>query len=130
MGYVPDQTAHLEQGPHPDFQAAQEHVSGTHLHVGVQVDHPVSDSLELGEVVELLAKRLGGALPSVWGVAEPLGREWSTADVIALARNRVPGQTRMLFSAQPAAPVEEGVRPFAGELRVARTESGVSRSDR
>lgn len=125
VGYVPDRAARLEEGPHPDFQAAQEHVSGTQLHVDLQVDHPVSDSLELGTVVELLAKRLGGAVPSVWGVAEPLGREWSTADVTALARHRAPGQTRMLFSAQPGGPVEEGARPFAGELRVARTGSGV-----
>lgn len=125
IGYVPDPAVRTEDGPHPDFQAREEHVSGTQLHVDLQVDHPVSDGLELGGVVELLAERLGGAPPSVWGVSEPLTREWGTAGVTAMARNRAPGETTVVFSGQPAGSAEECVRPFAGQLRVARTESGV-----
>ncbi|MBQ1081248.1 DUF6177 family protein [Nocardiopsis sp. B62] len=125
VGYVPDPNAVTEDGPHPDFRAREEHVTGTQLHVDLQMDHPASDGLELGGVVELLAERLGGARPSVWGVSEPLTREWDAAAVTAMARNRAPSETTLVFGGQPGDSDDEGVRPFAGQLRVARTESGV-----
>ncbi|GHC77400.1 hypothetical protein GCM10007079_14560 [Nocardiopsis terrae] len=125
VGYVPDPRARTEDGPHRDFRAEEEHVSGTQLHVSLQVDHPASDDLELGGAVELLAERLGGAPPSVWGVSEPLTREWDTAGVTALARNRAPGETTLVFGGRPEGSAEEGTRPFAGRLRVSRTETGI-----
>lgn len=125
VGYVPDPQARTADGPHPDFRARQEHVTGSHLHVDLQVDHPASDSLELGGVVELLAERLGGAPPSVWGVAEPLSRAWDTADLTALARGRAPGETTALFHGP------HGAEPvFGGRWRVSPTTSGVRESAR
>ena len=120
VGYVPDPNASTRQGPHQDFRARAEHTAGSHLHVDVRVDHPVSDELELGGVVELLAQRLGGGRPSVWGVAEPLSRAWDTAELTALARGRAPGETTVLFHG-----AHGSRRTFGGRWRASRTASGV-----
>ncbi|MBR8744838.1 DUF6177 family protein [Nocardiopsis sp. MG754419] len=120
VGYVADPRARTEEGPHADFRAREEYVTGSLLHVDLQVDHPAFDELELGEVVELLSTRLAGAPPSVWGVAEPLAQEWDTGRLTALARGRAPGETTVLFHGP------HGAEPtFSGRWRAARTASGV-----
>lgn len=120
VGYVPDPQAPTQDGPHQDFQARQEHITGSHLYVDLQMDHPVSEKLELGEVVELLAERLGEAPPSVWGVAEPLSRAWDTTELTALARERAPGETTALFHGPHGSRLT-----FGGRWRASRTNSGV-----
>lgn len=125
VGYAPDPGMRAADGPHPDFRARQEHVTGSRLHVDLQMDHPASDELELGGVVELLAERLGGAPPAVWGVDEPLSREWDTVDLTALARGRAPGETTALFHGP------HGAEPvFGGRWRVSPIVSGVRESVR
>ena len=120
VGYVPDPNARTQDGPHQDFQARSEHLTGSRLHVDLQMDHPVSDQLELGGVVELLAQHLGQAPPSVWGVAEPLSRAWDTTELTTLARGRAPGETTVLFHGPHGSKFT-----FGGRWRALRTDSGV-----
>lgn len=124
-GFVPDPEVNAEEGPNEAFRTSAEEELGTHLHVDVRVDHPASDRLELGGTVELLAERLAGAPPSVWGVCEPLSRAWDPVQVTAMARRRSPSQTLLVFTGRPGGVGKEGARPFAGSLRVTRTPSGV-----
>lgn len=119
-GYVPDPSTRAEEGPHPDFRAAEEHLGGVLLHVDLRVDHPVHDALVVGEATELLTERLAGAAPAVWGLAEPFAYEWDTASVTALARDRMPQESTVGFGGIPGSG-----RPFAGRLRFSRTASGV-----
>src|SRR5699024_11280223 len=70
----------------------------------------------------MLAERLTGARPALWGVAEPLTREWSPSAITAMARKRAPGQSVLVFAGPPGG---KDSRPFAGSLRVSRTPSGV-----
>ncbi|MGQ4271363.1 DUF6177 family protein [Nocardiopsis changdeensis] len=111
-------------GPPEEFRADGAD-RGCQLHVDLNVEHPADNGLVLGASVELLAEHLGGALPSVWGTAEPFAQEWRRAVFTRTARNRAPGQTWAAFSGPPEGVREDGVRPFAGTVRVSRTASGV-----
>ena len=124
-GFVPDPEVDAEEGPNEAFRASAEEALGTHLHLDLRVDHPVSAGLELGGTVEVLAERLAGASPALWGVSEPLPRAWDTAQITAMARRRSPGRTMLVFGGQPEGVREKGVLPFAGSLRISRTPSGV-----
>ncbi|OOC55573.1 MULTISPECIES: DUF6177 family protein [Nocardiopsis] len=130
-GFVPDPGVDAGEGPNEAFRASADEDLGTHLHVDLRVDHPVDEHLELGGTVELLAEHLAGAPPAVWGVCEPLSRAWDAAQVTAMARHRSPRETLLAFTGRPGSAREavgvreEGVRPFAGSLRVSRTPSGV-----
>lgn len=123
VGFVPDPEVDAEAGPYQAFRTSPDEDLGTQLHVDLQIDHPIAPGLELGGGAEMLAERLAGARPALWGVSEPLTREWSPADITTMARNRAPGQTVLVFSGQPGG--EEGTRPFAGTMRVSRTPLGV-----
>lgn len=122
VGFVTDPEVDADAGPNQAFRALAEEGLGTQLHVDLQVDHPVSSDLELGGSAEMLAERLAGARPALWGVSEPLTREWTPAGVTAMVRNRAPGQSLLIFSGRPGG---DETRPFVGSLRVSRTPSGV-----
>ncbi|CAL9478624.1 hypothetical protein SUDANB121_03003 [Nocardiopsis dassonvillei] len=111
-------------GPPEEFRADGAD-RGCQLHVDLNVEHPADNGLILGTSVELLAERLGGAPPAVWGTAEPFPQEWRRAVFTRTARNRAPGQTWAGFSGPAEGMREDGVRPFSGTVRVSRTASGV-----
>ncbi len=111
-------------GP-PEAFRADDADRGHQLHVDLNVEHPADNGLVLGASVELLAERLGGAPPAVWGTAEPFAQEWRRAVFTRTARNRAPGQTWAAFSGPAEGLREDGVRPFAGTVRVSRTAFGV-----
>ncbi|GAA0990111.1 hypothetical protein GCM10009551_048140 [Nocardiopsis tropica] len=111
-------------GP-PEAFRADDADRGCQLHVDLNVEHPADNGLVLGRSVELLAERLGGGPPAVWGTAEPLPQEWRRAVFTRTVRNRAPGRTWAAFSGPPGGAREDGVRPFAGTVRVSRTSFGV-----
>ncbi|MDE3723921.1 DUF6177 family protein [Nocardiopsis sp. N85] len=121
--FVVDEDARPD-GP-PEAFRADDADRGCQVHVDLNVEHPADNGLVLGTSVELLAERLGGAAPSVWGTAEPLPQEWKRAVFTRLARGRAPGQTWAVIAGPPEGVREDGVRPFAGTVRVSRTVSGV-----
>lgn len=122
VGFVPDPEVDAEAGPNQAFRTSATEDLGTQLHVDLQVDHPASADLVLAGSAEMLAERLTGARPALWGVAEPLTREWSPSAITAMARKRAPGQSVLVFAGPPGG---KDSRPFAGSLRVSRTPSGV-----
>ena len=122
VGFVPDPEVDPEAGPNQAFRASTTEDLGTQLHVDLQMDHPAGADLVLGGSAEMLAERLAGVRPALWGVSEPLTREWSPSGITTMARNRAPGQSLLVFSGPPGG---EGSRPFAGSMRVSRTPSGV-----
>ncbi|APC37996.1 hypothetical protein A9R04_26455 [Nocardiopsis dassonvillei] len=128
--FVLDRSARAEDGPHEAFRARAEDVEGTgsHLLVELKAEHPADNGLVLGEAAELLAERLGGRAPALWGTSEPLPQEWNRAALTRLCRERAPGQTWFVFTGPPEGVREEGVLPFCGTQRVMRTAHGVRES--
>jgi len=125
--FVVDRSARVEDGPHEAYRAPVG-VPGSHLLVELRVEHPAGRALVLGSAAELLAERLGGSPPSLWGTSEPLPQAWDRAVVTRLCRERAPGQTMFAFTGPPESVRGEGVLPFSGIQRVVRSASGVRES--
>lgn len=125
--FVVDRNARAQDGPHEAFRGPVED-AGTQLLVELSADHPADNGLVLGGAAQLLAERLGGRAPALWGTSEPLPRAWDRHALTRLCRKRAPGQTWFAFSGPPEGVREEGVAPFSGTQRVRRTGSGVRES--
>ncbi|WP_116248154.1 DUF6177 family protein [Nocardiopsis sp. FIRDI 009] len=126
-GFVRDRATAPGTVPHPAFQEVDKEW-GTQLLVDLKVLHPADAGLRLGRSVEFLARTLAGALPAVWGTAEPATLAWDTRDLTALARKRAPESSRLVFTGPPNGLRSGSVRPFTGTLLVTRVPEGVKES--
>jgi len=124
MAFVLDREA-AARGPSPTYLREPPGDLGHHLAVSLQVVHPATAGLELGETVERLAERLAGARPAAWGTAEPALSRWSRDEVTALCRRRAPRATYLVFMGPHGDGAPADVPRFGGTLRVSRVTSGV-----
>ena len=126
--FVVDEDTLHERGPRPRTAADQPDSPGCHLLVDLKVVHPADAGLVLGTSAELLAERLSGAPPALFGPGEPVSLVWDTAVLTGLCRSRIPAPSWLVFTGLPEAVRPDGVRPFSGTLRVKRVAEGVEES--
>lgn len=123
-GFVRDASRSDEQVPHPHFLKGDDDATGAdHLLIDLKALHPPDEDLRLGEEVELLTETFAGAVPALWGTAEPVAMVWNRNDVTTLARRRAPDSSRFLFVDPNGAD-----SAFSGTLSVRRVDGGVKES--
>jgi hypothetical protein len=86
--------------------------------VSLTVEHRPTVHTQLGGAVETLSQAFAGAPPAGWGVHEPVSEPWNRAELTALARRRMPTDTR--FVAVGPAPGS-----MIATIGATRTERGV-----
>nr|WP_221471816.1 DUF6177 family protein [Amycolatopsis umgeniensis] len=85
------------------------------LEVRITTSYPAGEPLRLGRSTEIATRALTGAGPVGWGVAEPVTEPWSTSDIAAHCRLRVPRPVSLVV-------VGEGV---TGRLQVSQVDDDV-----
>jgi hypothetical protein len=101
----------------PETQAQVEIVITT------SVRHRAEIETELGGAVELIARAMHGESPAAWDLLEPVDSPWDRAAMTALARQRMPRDTRFVARGTPE-------RPFIATVHVARTKNGLEETTR
>ncbi len=85
--------------------------------ISASVEHRASAHTRLGGVLEVLCRELTGSRPAGWGLHEAISEPWNRDALTAVARRRMPGDTRLLAVGAHASMIASTV--------ASRTERGV-----
>lgn len=94
------------------------------LQFTVVVHHPARDETRLGGATENLVEAITGKPPTTWGTTEPTLVAWDRARLTALARVRMPRDSRVYVNGAGG-----GIR-YSGSIRASRSEIGVAEETR
>jgi hypothetical protein len=94
------------------------------LQFTVAVHHPARMETSLGGVAQSLVESVTGSAPVAWGTSEPVSIPWDRDRLTALARVRMPRDSRVFLNGG-----KDGVR-YSGSMRIFRSDIGVTEETR
>lgn len=94
------------------------------LQFTVAVHHPARMETSLGGVAHSLVESITGTAPTAWGTSEPVTVPWDRARLTALARVRMPQDSRAYVKG-----ADDGIR-YSGSIRAFRSDIGVTEETR
>lgn len=98
------------------------------LQFTIAVHHPARAEISLGGAAEHLVEAITGSAPTAWGTIEPATVGWDRSRLTALARARMPRDSRVYLAGGDSA--RSGGRRFSGSIRATRTAIGLTEETR
>jgi hypothetical protein len=95
------------------------------LQFSVAVHHTARAEALTGTTTEALVTAIAGVAPTVWGTSEPPATAWDRGRITALARARMPRDSRV----HVAGSAPDGT-VWTGTIRIARSETGLTEETR
>ncbi|NQW87584.1 MULTISPECIES: DUF6177 family protein [unclassified Frigoribacterium] len=95
------------------------------LQFSVAVHHAARAEALTGTTTEALVTAVAGVAPTVWGTSEPPATVWDRGRITALARARMPRDSRV----HVAGSAPDGT-VWTGTIRIARSETGLTEETR